>query len=148
MHHYYDIILLSKTWLKPNHPYNMNLQGYTSVCLSQSCTNKKAKRGSGGLMCYIRNEIKEGIEFLNSLCSNNSEDRMWIKLSANYFGFDKDMYMCLVYITPRNFNTPILQKQCMEYFGRRDCHLLDYWTNLVDWRFQCSHRFTAQLCKS
>ena len=96
----YDIVLLSETWLKPNHPYNMNIQGYTSVCLPRSCTNRNAKRGSGGLMCYIKNEIKEGIEFLNSACYNFSEDRLWIKLSAIYFGFVKDLYVCLVYVTP------------------------------------------------
>jgi len=37
---------------------------------------------------------------VNSACNNLSEDRLWIKLSANYFGFDKDLYMCLIYITP------------------------------------------------
>ena len=137
----YDI-LSSETWFKPNHPYNMNLRGYTSLCLSWSCTNKKAKRGSGDLMCYIRNEIKEGIEYLNSSCNNLSAGWLWIKLRASYFGFDRLVYVPRV-CYPRNFNTPVLQKQCMEYFGRRDCNLLDYWTHLVDWTFQCLHRLTA-----
>ena len=96
----FDMVLLSETWLKPNHSYDMNIPGYNSVCLSRLCTNIKARRGSGGLMCYIRNGIKEGIEILNPKCNNFSEDRLWIKLCANYFSFEKDLYLCLVYISP------------------------------------------------
>ena len=48
-------------------------------------------------MCYIRNEFMDGIEFLNSTYNNFSEDRLWIKLSANYFGLNKDLLLCLVY---------------------------------------------------
>ena len=141
----FDIILLSETWLKPNHLYDMNIQGYTSVCLSRACTNRNTKRESGGLMCYIRNEIKEGIEYVNSSCNNLSEDRLWINLSANYFGFDKDLYLCLIYITPetsthqssRNSLWNILKEEIANFsttgpilltgdFNARTGSLLDY----------------------
>ena len=91
----FDIILLCETWLKPNHPYDMNIKDFDSICISRSGTSRKAKRGSGGLMCYFRKEIKEGIEGLQ-----RSEDRLWIKLCANFFGLDKDLYLCLAYASP------------------------------------------------
>ena len=49
-------------------------------------------------MCYFRKEIKEGIESIPGL--EQSQDRLWIKLSANFFGLDKDIYLCLSYISP------------------------------------------------
>ena len=44
----FDIILLCETWLKPDHPYDMNIKEFESICISQSSTNRKAQRGSGG----------------------------------------------------------------------------------------------------
>ena len=41
-------------------------------------------------MCYLRKEIKSGVEQMPGL--KRSEDRMWIKLSAKFFGFEKDLY--------------------------------------------------------
>ena len=32
----------------------------------------------------------EGIEHV--ICSKTSEDRLWIKLQANFFGLDKDVF--------------------------------------------------------
>ena len=58
-----------------------------------SMHKQKCKRGSGGLMCYIRNEIKGGIEYVNSTCNNLSEDRLWIKLITTYLVFTK-IYTC------------------------------------------------------
>ena len=51
-------------------------------------------------MCYIKEEFQEGVEYIT--CNKTSEDRMWIKLSSNFFGFKNDVYLCLVYISPTN----------------------------------------------
>ena len=48
-------------------------------------------------MCYFRKEIKEGIKFIPGL--KRSEVRMWIKLSANFFGLDMDVYLSHIRIT-------------------------------------------------
>ena len=96
----FDIILLCETWLKPQHPYDMNIQGYKSINITRSPTNVKAKRGSGGLMCYIKKEIEEGVN--NVPCEKCSEDRLWLKLDAVFFGLDKDVYLCLAYISPES----------------------------------------------
>ena len=49
-------------------------------------------------MRYFRKEIKEGIERFAGL--ERSEDRLWIKLCANFFVLDKDLYLCLAYASP------------------------------------------------
>ena len=94
----YDIFLLCETWLKPQHPYDMNIHGFKCINVCRPQSNKRAKRDSGGLMCYIRKEIEEGIEHV--ICAKNSEDRLWLKLQANFFGFEKDVFLCLAYVSP------------------------------------------------
>ena len=42
----------------------------------------------------------EGIEYLNPMCTYFSEDRLWIQLNANYFGFNKHLLLCLVHVSP------------------------------------------------
>jgi len=68
--------------------------------MNRPSTNKKAKRGSGGLiLCYYRKEIMDGIEFINNL---EHIDHLWVKLDKNFFGFPKDVYVCSVYVTPES----------------------------------------------
>ena len=76
----------------------MNIHGFKCINVCRSRSNKRAKRGSGGLTCYIREEINEGIEHVN--CAKTSEDRLWIKLQADFFGLDKDVFLCLAYVSP------------------------------------------------
>ena len=92
-----DILL--ETWLKQNNQSIFDIKGYSQICMCRSTTNPRAKRGSGGLMNFIRKEIMDGI----SIVSNNSksEDRIWLKLSAKVFGFDKDVFICSLYISPQ-----------------------------------------------
>ena len=42
-------------------------------------------------MCSFQKEIKQGIESIPGL--EQSQDRLWIKLSADFFGLDKDVYL-------------------------------------------------------
>ena len=67
--------------------------------ITQCCQllNKRAKR-SGGLLCYIKEVFVEGIQEVNGIVKN--DDRLWLKLSSNFFGFPRDLYVRLAYITP------------------------------------------------
>ena len=91
--------MLNETWLRPNSPYNLNMKDYLLHIINRPSTNKKAKRGSGGLICYHRKEITDGIEFINS---PEHTDRLWVKLDKCFFGFQKDIYICSVYVTPES----------------------------------------------
>jgi len=50
-----DVILLCKTWIKEDYQYSNELKNYESYKISRmKYRNKRAKRGSGGLLCYIK----------------------------------------------------------------------------------------------
>lgn len=44
-------------------------------------------------MCYIKNEVGEGVR--NVTCNKSSDDRLWLKLDADFFGLDEDLFLCL-----------------------------------------------------
>ena len=60
----------------------------------------RLRRGSGGLICYIKKEIEEGVK--NVPCNKCLEDRLWLKLDADFFGLDEDVFLCLAYISPES----------------------------------------------
>ena len=60
----------------------------TFSTINRPSTYKKAKRGSGDLICYCRIEIMSGIELINGL---EHTDRLWVKLNKNFVGFPKDI---------------------------------------------------------
>ena len=62
--------------------------------------SRKAKRGSGGLLCYIRSELSEGISPIDHL--SPQEDRIWLRLNAAFFGFSRDVLICFAYVTPES----------------------------------------------
>ena len=46
--------------------------------------------------------MSKGITYLEN--GTKSENRLWLKLDRNFFDFDKDLYICSVYIPPINSN--------------------------------------------
>ena len=94
----YDINLLCETWLKHTEQFNLEVKGYESIVICRSITNKRSKRNSGGLVCYIKKDIMEGIE--RAECDQKSNDRLWLKLSSTFFGLENDTFVCLCYISP------------------------------------------------
>ena len=39
-------------------------------------------------------------------CNKSSDDRPWVKLCANFFGFDRDLFRCLAYVSPETSSHP------------------------------------------
>lgn len=60
--------------------------------------SKNAKRSSGGILCYIKKSIRKGTTILGS----KSPNLVWLKLDSNFFQFDKDIFLCIVYIPPES----------------------------------------------
>ena len=54
---------------------------------------------SGGILIYIKNEIKKGITVLEQ---TNSEYR-WIRLNKSFFNIPNDIYICTLYISNGSF---------------------------------------------
>ena len=92
-----NIILLSQTCINPDYTVNFEIPGYSMITLCWSPTNKRAKRRSGGLVCYI-DEIAEDIRQIDDIIRN--EDRLWLKLDSRFFGFPSDLFLCFTYISP------------------------------------------------
>ena len=87
----YDIVLLCETWTnEENEPV---LNGY--VCFGKYRRRKKrAKRDSGGLVCFVRESVSKGVTIENW----DYEDGMCMKLDKECFGWVEDLFLLLVYM--------------------------------------------------
>ena len=87
----YDIVLLCETWTnEENEPV---LNGY--VCFGKYRRRKKrAKRDSGGLVCFVRESVSKGVTIENW----DYEDGMCMKLNKECFGWVEDLFLLLVYM--------------------------------------------------
>ena len=75
------------------------VQEYSYINKPRSLINKRAKRGSGGILLYINDKIGQNVELINSCIS--SEDRIWIKYRDSS-SRDNDIYICFCYIPPKD----------------------------------------------
>ena len=73
----FDIIGLLETWCDNG---NYDFPGYFVYNKSRKMS-KNARRHSGGILCLIKNSIKNGITIIES----KSENLLWIKLHASFF---------------------------------------------------------------
>ena len=74
-----QLIILSNSHI------NMKITGYVTHMIYRPKTHYKAKTASGGMACFIR------------------EDRFWLRLQAKFFGLEKDIFVCFLYISPELF---------------------------------------------
>ena len=90
-----DIVLLSETW--SNEYSDINVNGYTRVSKIRKL-KKKAKRSSGGLEVYIKDNLIKGITNLNW----EFEDGLSFKFDNDFFGWEKPLYLFFTYFKPKN----------------------------------------------
>ena len=55
----FDVVLLSETWTDERS--KLELKGYSNICKHRP-KKSKAKRNSGGLVCYLRNKMEKGVK--------------------------------------------------------------------------------------
>ena len=60
--------------------------------------SSKGKQTYGGLGILIRKNLRKGVKYLPLACS----EYQWLMLDKNYFGFDRDLYLCFAYIPPQH----------------------------------------------
>ena len=46
----------------------------------------------------IKHHISKGVKIIDKSLS----DMMWLKLNHSYFGFENDIYLCALYLSPAN----------------------------------------------
>ena len=83
----FHILLLLETWMKADTLISFEIPGYKSIVKCRSKSHSKAKRGSGGLIYYIKNEFIKGIQYREG--KFKLEDRLWLEFNSEFFGLDK-----------------------------------------------------------
>ena len=92
----YDIIFLYESWLNKHHQFVLN--GFTEHSFCRKFQNKKANRCSGGIIVYIKDNIKEGV----SLVRNRYDTIIWLKLNKRYFDMCNDIFIAGAYMWVEN----------------------------------------------
>lgn len=95
----YDMVCLTETWLSAQS--DVNLKGFRCIKRPRNKRRKKGRR-SGGIILYFKKWLSNGIKEI----SKSHEDLLWVKLDRYFFGFDKDVYICIAYIKPNSCNIP------------------------------------------
>ena len=98
----HDIILLCETWSLNNH--TIELSGFVYVDAYRKYRHKNARRSSGGIGIFIRENIySHGVDIYRT----NSDVIIWVRLNKDPFGFQKDIMLGMVYFAPENstYNT-------------------------------------------
>lgn len=71
------------------------LPHYKSVHLIRP-KSKNTRKRSGGLSVFVREEIANGIKFLN----HENNEYIWLHLQKDFFGLSDDIYICFLYFPP------------------------------------------------
>ncbi|CAG2190183.1 unnamed protein product [Mytilus edulis] len=88
-----DIVCLAET-----HANSKDVLQYEGYKCFMNCRINESKKPSGGLATFIKRSIIHGIQ----LVDKSEKDMLWFKLDKGFFKFSKDLYLCFVYISPKN----------------------------------------------
>ena len=67
---------------------SLELNGYTTYNFYRKFQHRRANRRSGGVIVYVRNEIKDGIAVVK-----NQYTIIWLKCNKNIFDISADYYV-------------------------------------------------------
>ena len=70
----YHFVCLSETWMRPYSTENYEIKNYTCITRPRTQINRRAKRGSGGLILYIHEKIKNHVEI----------SKVWTEYGSSY----------------------------------------------------------------
>ena len=87
-----DICFLYESWCDSNS--NINLNGYISHNFYRTFQHRRARRNSGGIVLYYKEQLKDGIQIIK----NHFDTIIWLKLDHLFFNTQNDIYVCGAYI--------------------------------------------------
>ena len=86
------INILLETWKGDSS--DIKIPNYYSLSKCRA-RKKRARRNSGGIIVYIKTELKRDIECIENI--SKSHNRICLKLKKTFFGLDQDLYLCGIY---------------------------------------------------
>lgn len=89
-----DFILFTGVW--SNDRCDLSVNGFSLFQLNRVDKKRTAKRDSGGISLYVKNEYRKHCELLKT----DSDDIIWLKLDRTLLNLSYDLYLCLCYIIP------------------------------------------------
>ena len=89
----YDVVMLCESWT--NEMSDVDVEGYIRISKVRK-RKKYAKRSSGGLEVYIKEELIKGVEQEEY----NHEDGLKFKFDKDFFGWQNDLYLFFLYFKP------------------------------------------------
>ena len=99
----------------------MELSGFSKPIHSlRRFKNRRAKRASGGVIIYIKDEIRKGIK----LIKNDIDSIIWIKLDKQFFCTQNDRFIAAAYIPPEN--SPIHDIYNVDLFQQLEADINQY----------------------
>ena len=120
-----DLILFTETW--SNDLYDVAVDGFTLFQLNRTNRKRNAKRDSGGIALYVKNDINQYC----TLLTTDSDDIIWVKIDRSLFNLSCDLYLCLCYIIPTGSSREALTEICV--LDR----ISDFITNIADTTDNC-----------
>ena len=88
-----DIVFLSETHL--SYKDTLSHDGYKCFL---NCRSNESRKRRGVLAVFIKRSILTGI----TLVDKSLSELMWFKMNSKFFGFEKDLFICFLYISPSN----------------------------------------------
>jgi len=70
------------------------LSGYLSFNFFRKFQHRKARRNSGGIVVYIKEELADGV----SIVKNHYDTIIWLKCDRTFFNIPDDFYICATYV--------------------------------------------------
>ena len=112
-----DIVFLSETHTSLSDPLS-----YDNYKCYINCRSNEPSKKRGGLAVFIKRQISTGI----TLVDKSMTEIMWFKLNAHFFGLERDLFICFLYISPSN--SSFVQKRDLDkqIFSKLEADIAKY----------------------
>lgn len=117
----YDLIFLSETWISKTDSINLDIDGYQSDhVFGNKSKNTTKGRFSSGISFYYRNELKDFI----TIVEKQHIGLIWVKISADLFPFEENVYICHIYMPPNN--SKVFRSSQIDFFEELELSIVKY----------------------
>lgn len=118
----FDVILFTECWTEKSDEYL--LAGYEFINYPRSFRHENAKRNSGGMCAFIKDDIYKGVRI--GKCSE--EIVTWLIFDKNYFGLDRNLHVGNAYIV--SDSSPFYRLDAFDIL-ENDIDRIDFCDNVI-----------------